>query len=379
MNMKICYVTHLSKLSGAANSLLDLLDALDFNEYEPFVITNSKGALVPELEKRGIRYAIVPYAPATNSEDMVKNIGKRAMNTNTLNFLSVKAIEHVLKKEKIDIVHNNSYLSGAGMEAARNLGIPYICHLRDFIWEDHHRTFINKTLMHELLYDADRVIAVSESVKEKFANISRKEIEVIHDGIKSSEYLLPEREILNGKQINIVLVGRVAPGKGQMDAIRAIRIVSNSTDIPVFLHLCGNIGDKRYFNRMRDYIENHKIGYVTIHDFTNDLTQIRGISDIGLTCSKSEALGRVTVENMLSSMLVIGADTCGTTEIIHDGENGLLYPAGDYHALADVIMQAIEDPENSNKMRAAGYAEAVSYDNKEYARKITEVYRSMIR
>jgi glycosyltransferase involved in cell wall biosynthesis len=82
---------------------------------------------------------------------------------------------------------------------------------------------------------------------------------------------------------------------------------------------------------------------------------------------------------MLSSMLVIGADTCGTTEIIHDGENGLLYPAGDYHALADVIMQAIEDPENSNKMRAAGYAEAVSYDNKEYARKITEVYRSMIR
>jgi hypothetical protein len=42
-------------------------------------------------------------------------------------------------------------------------------------------------------------------------------------------------------------------------------------------------------------------------------------------------------------------------------------------------MQAIEDPENSNKMRAAGYAEAVSYDNKEYARKITEVYRSMIR
>jgi glycosyltransferase involved in cell wall biosynthesis len=130
---------------------------------------------------------------------------------------------------------------------------------------------------------------------------------------------------------------------------------------------------------MRDYIENHKIGYVTIHDFSNDLTSIRGISDIGLTCSKSEALGRVTVENMLSSLLVVGADTCGTTEIIRDGENGLLYPAGDYHALAEVIMKAINDPESSNKMRARGYAEAVSYDNKEYARKITEIYRSLIR
>jgi hypothetical protein len=33
MNMRICFVTHLSKLSVAANSLLDLLDALDFSEY----------------------------------------------------------------------------------------------------------------------------------------------------------------------------------------------------------------------------------------------------------------------------------------------------------------------------------------------------------
>lgn len=377
--MKICYVTHISKLQGAAKSLLDLLDALNFSEFEPFVITNSKGELVSELEKRGVRYQIVPYARATNSADVVKNVGKKLMNNDVLNFLSVKAIEHVLKKEKIDIVHNNSYLSGAGMEAARNLGIPYICHLRDFIWEDHHKTFINKTLMSELLYDADKVIAVSESVKQKFADISRKEIEVIHDGIKISEYQLPEREILRGNQINIVLVGRVAPGKGQMDAIRAVRIVSNNVDIPVFLHICGSIRDKRYFDRMRDYIETHKIGYVTIHNFTNNLPQIRGISDIGLTCSTSEALGRVTIENMLSSMLVIGADTYGTTEIIRDGENGLLYPSGDYHALAEVLLNSIRDPEKSNKMRAAGYSEASSYDNQEYACRIADIYRTIIR
>ena len=118
--MKICYVTHLPKISGAANSLLDLLDALDYSEFEPFVITNYKGDLVPELEKRNIRHAIVPYSPATNSDNAIKNFRKHALNSSALNFLSVKAIERVLKKEKIDIVHNNSFLSGAGMEAARN-------------------------------------------------------------------------------------------------------------------------------------------------------------------------------------------------------------------------------------------------------------------
>ena len=60
MYMKICYVTHLPKISGAANSLLDLLDALDRSHYEPFVITNYRGDLVNELEKREIRYSIVP-------------------------------------------------------------------------------------------------------------------------------------------------------------------------------------------------------------------------------------------------------------------------------------------------------------------------------
>ncbi len=377
--MKICFFTHLSKLSGAANSLLDLLDALDFCEFEPFVITNSRGALVEELEKRGIRYKIVPYAPSTNSDDVLKNAGKKVMNSDVANFLAVKAVERILKKEKIDILHNNSYLCGTGMEAARNLGIPYICHLREFVWEDHHRIFLNKTLMNELLYDADKVIAVSEAVKQKFENISRKEIEVIYDGFKTSSYQLPQREVLRGGQVNIVLVGRIAPGKGQMDAIRAVRIVSKTLDIPVFLHLCGNIGDARYYKKMRSYIEDHKIGYVTIHDFTNDLSQIRTISDIGLTCSKSEALGRVTVENMLSSMLVIGADTSGTSEIIHDGENGLLYTAGDYHALAETILQAIGDPDKSNEMCRLGYEEAKSFDHIEYARRIMNVYRSMQR
>lgn len=379
MYMKICYVTHLPKISGAANSLLDLLDALDRSHYEPFVITNYRGDLVNELEKREIRYSIVPYSPATNSDNPFKNIRKHALNSSALNFLAVKAIERVLKKENVDIVHNNSFLSGAGMEAARNLGIPYVCHLRDFVWEDLHRTFINKTLMNELLYDADRVIAVSEAVKHKFENVSRKEIEVIYDGIKISDYRQPEREILTGNQINIVLVGKVAPGKGQMDAIRAIRIVSKNTDRPVFLHLCGKIGDERYFERMQDYIEGHKIGYVTIHYFTDNLTQIRSISDIGLTCAASEALGRVTIENMLSSMLVIGADSCGTSEIIRDGENGLLYPAGDYHALADVILSAVNDPEKSNAMRSTGYRETGEYDNIEYARRIMNVYSSMSR
>ena len=47
--------------------------------------------------------------------------------------------------------------------------------------------------------------------------------------------------------------------------------------------------------------------------------------DIALVASCSEAFGRVTVEAMLAGMLVIGADVAGTSELICDGVNGILY------------------------------------------------------
>lgn len=82
--------------------------------------------------------------------------------------------------------------------------------------------------------------------------------------------------------------------------------------------------------------------------YVADLRKLRKQCDIGLTCSKNEAFGRVTIENQLAGLLVIGANTGGTTEIIKDNETGLLYKEGDYMDLADKIEYAII---NKNTMR----------------------------
>lgn len=41
--------------------------------------------------------------------------------------------------------------------------------------------------------------------------------------------------------------------------------------------------------------------------------------DVELVCSRSEAFGRVTIESMMSSNPVIGANTGGTKELIIEG------------------------------------------------------------
>lgn len=87
---------------------------------------------------------------------------------------------------------------------------------------------------------------------------------------------------------------------------------------------------------------------IHILHYVSDLRKLRKQCDIGLTCSKNEAFGRVTIENQLAGLLVIGANTGGTTEIIKDNETGLLYKEGDYMDLADKIEYAII---NKNTMR----------------------------
>jgi glycosyltransferase involved in cell wall biosynthesis len=67
-------------------------------------------------------------------------------------------------------------------------------------------------------------------------------------------------------------------------------------------------------------------------------------ADAVLMCSVSEAMGRVTAEAMATGRPVIGHATGGTSELIRDGQTGLLY-SGDDEALAASMRRVLERPE----------------------------------
>ena len=67
--MTVCYVTHKPNLTGANRSLLDLLDGLDRDRYEPVVLVNRRGPLLSELKKRDIPSGNVSCAIADPSAE----------------------------------------------------------------------------------------------------------------------------------------------------------------------------------------------------------------------------------------------------------------------------------------------------------------------
>ena len=87
-------------------------------------------------------------------------------------------------------------------------------------------------------------------------------------------------------------------------------------------------------NNLSDKVE--MLGYV------NDPYAIHQKADAVLMCSKSEGMGRVTLEAMIFGNPVIGFNGGGTPELIEDGVDGFIYHT-DENELAQKMEQLVND------------------------------------
>ncbi|MDZ7371872.1 MAG: glycosyltransferase, partial [candidate division KSB1 bacterium] len=65
--------------------------------------------------------------------------------------------------------------------------------------------------------------------------------------------------------------------------------------------------------------------------------------DIKVLPSETEGLSQALLEAMALGVPVIAADAAGNPDLIRDGENGLLYKAGDSRHLAQQIERLLHD------------------------------------
>lgn len=373
--MKVCYVSHQPNLTGACQSLLDITSNWKGQDVEPVVLVRRKGPLTEELDKRNIRYKIIKYTTTTQSrKHKWKDLFRRIEDC-----MAVIKIKKFFKEEKFDIVHNNSLLSYVGMEAAYRANIPYICHIREFGSEDHGIKFRNEKRLYSLIKHSSATVFISDAIRKKFeVTASDTKQIIIYNGIDGKKYYQKHEEILSGDVINILLAGRIAPQKGQMEAIKAIEIMNNMGFNKCKLYIVGSIGNIIYNKECIKYVEEHNLTNIEFKEFT-DLKQMRHNCDICLMCSTNEAMGRVTIESMMSGCLTIGADAGATPELIHHGETGLLYESGNSKALADTIMSAHGNRQKMNEVAIRGQEYAVrEYDIIRYNEKLRKLYGEIV-
>ena len=84
-------------------------------------------------------------------------------------------------------------------------------------------------------------------------------------------------------------------------------------------------------------------------------------ADASILSSSWENFPHTVVEALAVGTPVIATDAGGVSEVVHDGENGLLVPAGDAVALASAVRRFFADEALRNRLRAAAAPSVAAY------------------
>jgi glycosyltransferase involved in cell wall biosynthesis len=88
-----------------------------------------------------------------------------------------------------------------------------------------------------------------------------------------------------------------------------------------------------------------------------------------------ETFGMVALEAMTMGRPVVAARLGGLSELVVDGETGMLVPPGHAPALRDAIAALLGDPSRREAMGRAGRERAASYSAREIVPRVERVYR----
>jgi GalNAc-alpha-(1->4)-GalNAc-alpha-(1->3)-diNAcBac-PP-undecaprenol alpha-1,4-N-acetyl-D-galactosaminyltransferase len=142
------------------------------------------------------------------------------------------------------------------------------------------------------------------------------------------------------KKKQIISVGRLSPEKGHKILIQAF---SSLAQKDWMLHIIGDGVERQRLEK-----EVSTIGLserIIFHGYKKDFAQLLGESEIFVLPSFYEGFPNALIEAMSVPLACISSDcVAGPSEIIENGENGLLVEPGNINDLASALDRLIEDP-----------------------------------
>ena len=101
--------------------------------------------------------------------------------------------------------------------------------------------------------------------------------------------------------------------------------------------------------------------------------------DISVLCSVTEAFPNSVLEGMAAARPVIATRVGGIPDALHDGETGVLIPAGDAQALAAALHAVVETPDWARSLGAAAQAYArAEYHECRVIERLSDWYKSLV-
>ncbi|HUW96846.1 MAG TPA: glycosyltransferase family 4 protein [Anaerolineae bacterium] len=340
--------------------------------------SDSSGSLVAYLRDQGFRLKIIP---------MHRELSPLA------DAISIGRLYRFIRTEGFDIVHTQTSKAGfIGRTAAWLARAPVIMHTAHaFPFHPYLQPGVRKLYVYlERLAAAfaDLIIVDTDAVRQDgiLHHIAGPaKITTVNMGIDLARF---DPDLWSGQSLRgefslgpsaplIVCVARLVPDKGLECLLEAVALVVGSRPECKFLIA----GDGPLRTKLMD--EAVELGIedsVIFAGFRNDVPRVLAAADLFVLPTLREGFGVVFAEAMAMGVPVVGSKMAPITEVVKDGETGILVPPNQPRLFAEAIVSLLEDEAKRRDMAQAARARVQAlFDERSNFERMESLYQDLLR
>jgi glycosyltransferase involved in cell wall biosynthesis len=206
------------------------------------------------------------------------------------------------------------------------------------------------------------VSRVTQDAYVKLYRVPRTKCHTIYNGVESGLYYRPQlrqesrrRLKVSSDECLLLATGNLTEVKGHGYLISAVHeLISHGMKVK-----CCIAGQGELESALKKQIEKLRLNdKVTLLGYRNDIPALLSATDIFCMPSLNEAFGFSIVEAMAAGLPIIASAVGGIPEVVSDGQDGMLVPAGDVEALAAAIEKLWHQRDLRIKMGRESFAKA---------------------
>lgn len=376
--MKVVYLTHTAKLSGAEIGLVRLIQAAaGLNAH---VILPEEGPLIGALTAAGAHVEVIPLPQETVH---VRREALRAQNATLARHAlitghySTRVAKH-LRLLKPDLVHTTSLKSGVyGVLAARLARTPSIWHLHDRLADDYLPAAAARVMRGLVGFTPNGIIAPSQ--------VTLDVLRWTRPGVQTAVIPLPvpypaRPRPLRDRVNTVGMIGRITPWKGQALFLQAFAQALGKSEVRARIIGAPLFGEDEYFASLKQLAASlglkDKVDFV---GFEPDISRALQELDILVHCSiLPDPLATVVLEGLASGTPVISTNAGGTAEFLVDRESALLHRRADLGDLTRCLRLLAADSALRERISVGGRLAAERFRPAQALQDMYEFYYELV-
>lgn len=314
---------------GAERMIATLSSELNQGQYRVIVGLSRPGWLQDECKRLNVETRIIPLDGPFHMQWF-------------------KVCFDLIRSEQVALIHAHEFSAIVyGWVVSRFAGVPFVgtVHGKNYFWEK-----LRRRLAYRVISWSGRLVAVSEDLKRfimSAVGVPEAQVQVIYNGVRDTDPVAESeadrcRTELGIQPGNPVVgsVGSLYPVKGHQYLLDAMPgLIRRHPSITLLLIGSGDLDASLKEQARRMSIE----GHVRFLGLRLDIPRLLASMDVFVLPSLSEGHSLALLEAMQAGKPVVATRVGGNTELVCDGETGILVPSKDPDALTEALHRLLDN------------------------------------